>query len=81
MSRITALRSDRLTSSMVVFNFFQRRIAPLQACSHPAWFYTDEADATRLASSLGSVLQQEDISQLMKLAMDDGDLVTVFLPD
>jgi hypothetical protein len=48
LDRISFLGWNRLTSLMVLVNFLQSRIAPLQEHELPAWVYSGKDDTRRV---------------------------------
>lgn len=81
LDRLALLRQASLTSMMVVFNFFRRHLAPLQACLNSVWAYTRDDDITRLAHSVSFNYDEEALSRHMKLSTSEkGDIVAAFPP-
>ncbi|RLN23056.1 hypothetical protein C2845_PM07G11650 [Panicum miliaceum] len=66
---------------MVAFDFFRRRLAPLQARQYLAWFYTGDKDITRFACGTGSRVEEAALSHLMKLSTGNGDLALALFPE
>jgi hypothetical protein len=56
---------------MVLHDFLSKRIAPLQACSHPAWLYTGVNDAMQLECGDGCNLEDATLAFMLgKLSPD-----------
>ena len=60
------LRQAGLTTTMVATDFFRRRLAPLQACPHLAWFYAGEDDTSRLTRGAGTSPDEAAIAGWLK---------------
>ncbi|RLN04750.1 hypothetical protein C2845_PM13G10270 [Panicum miliaceum] len=80
LDRFARLQRDDLSWVMVAFDFLWRRLAPLQARRNLAWYYAGDDDDTRIVRGAGSGLDEVRLSQLMRLATDEGDLAAGHLP-
>ncbi|RLN03139.1 membrane-associated protein-like [Panicum miliaceum] len=80
MDRLALLRQAGLSWVMVVFDFLQHHLAPLQACRNLAWSYVGEGDDARIARGAESDLDAIRLCHLMRLATDEGNLSAARLP-
>ncbi|RLN33192.1 retrotransposon protein, putative, unclassified [Panicum miliaceum] len=65
---------------MVAFDFVHRRLAPLQACRHLAWFYTGPADISRLTSGERFDHDEAVLVHLMVQTTNVRDVAMFILP-
>ncbi|KAF0923319.1 hypothetical protein E2562_005280 [Oryza meyeriana var. granulata] len=69
-----------LTSTLVMGDFLQRRLAPMQQCSHLALLYTSNRDDTRMHIGEDHNLGQEELTAMLKVVIGVNDVATRILP-
>jgi hypothetical protein len=67
-------------ATMVATDFFCRWLALLQARPYPAWFYTGDDDAGRLARGAEFNPDATTVAQWLYMAMEEKDPMVAFLP-
>jgi hypothetical protein len=81
LERINLVRVVGLTATMVAADFFHPCIAQLQARPHPAWVYTGDNDAGRLAHSVESNPDTDTVAAWLNQVLEKRDPVVAFLPE
>jgi hypothetical protein len=66
---------------MVGMDFFPRRLAPLQARLHPAWFYAGNNDECRLACGAKFNYSDEVVASWMDQTLEVKDVAAALLPE
>jgi hypothetical protein len=66
LDRVTELARRGLTQMMVLGDFLQRRIAPLQQRSRLAYMYTGTNDCSRLQRGVGTELTEDEFGPLLR---------------
>jgi hypothetical protein len=66
---------------MVAAEFFHRCLAPLQARTHPAWFYTGDDDVSCLGRGAEFNPDDHTVAGWLELVVEEKDPANAFLPD